>query len=154
MLIRAAREEDATAACDVVRRSIIELCHTDYGGDARTLALWLANKTPDNMRRWIAGSHVLVAVEGNEVLGVGAMQRSGMIMLNYVSPDARFRGVSKALIQQLETKAAELGLKECTLESTGIARRLYLALGYRQTGPATPGFGIGLCYPMAKQIQA
>ena len=156
MHIREAREEDAAAACTVVRRSITELCHADYGGDSATLALWLANKTPDNMRRWIAGpeSHVLVATEGEEVVGVGALQSSGKIVLNYVSPDARFRGVSRALIQRLEEKAAELGIGECTLESTGIARRLYLALGYRQTGPPTPGFGIGTCYPMAKQICA
>ena len=43
---------------------------------------------------------------------------------------------------------------ECTLESTGIARPLYLALGYRRTGPERPGFGLSICYPMAKQILA
>jgi GNAT superfamily N-acetyltransferase len=154
MQIRDAREEDAVAACNVVRRSITELCHADYEGDSTTLALWLANKTPDNMRRWIAGpeSHVLVATESGEVVGVGALQSSGKIMLNYVSPDARFRGVSKALIGQLEAKAARLGIRECTLESTATARRLYRALGYRHTGPPRPGFGISPCYPMAKQI--
>ena len=36
------------------RRSIIELCHADHRGDGSTLSQWLANKTADNMRRWIA----------------------------------------------------------------------------------------------------
>ena len=154
MHIREAREEDAEAACGIVRRSITELCLADHRGDASTLAQWLANKTPDNVRRWIRGpeSHILVATDGGNIVGVGAIQRTGRIVLNYVSPDARFRGVSKALIAALEVKAAELGVSECTLESTATARRLYLACGFSDKGPPTLGFGSNPCYPMAKQI--
>jgi hypothetical protein len=43
-----------------------------------------------------------VAEEGKTILGVAAMDASGKITLNYVSPEARFRGVSKALVLQLE----------------------------------------------------
>ena len=59
------------------------------------------------------------------------MTKAGMITLNYVSPDARFQGVSKALLAALERTAAELGLKQCRLESTKTARRFYEAAGYR-----------------------
>jgi GNAT superfamily N-acetyltransferase len=72
--------------------------------------------------------------------------------LNYVSPDARFRGVSKALMRGLEARALELGVEACTLESTGTARRFYLSMGYNEAGPSTPGFGVGLCYPMIKVL--
>ena len=156
MLIRGAREDDAAAACDVVRRSIIELCHADHRGDGPTLFQWLANKTADNMRRWIAGreSHVLVAADGDRIVGVGSLNATGRIALNYVSPDARFRGVSKALLAAMEAKAAELGVGECTLESTTTARQFYLALGWRESGPPAPGFGITTCYPMAKRVRA
>jgi GNAT superfamily N-acetyltransferase len=154
MIVRQAREEDAEAACAVLRRSITELCRDDYRGDAATLAAWLANKTPENMRAWIGSrdNYMLVTDEGGTILGVGGMQRQGRISLNYVSPDARFRGVSKALMQALEAKASGIGLAACTLESTETARQFYLAIGYSENGPATTGFGVSVCYPMIKML--
>ena len=134
MEIRVARTEDAEQACMVLRRSIQELCHADHNGDATRLADWLFNKTPENMAAWIRNpqSLVFVATEGETILGVAAMTNTGKITLNYVSPDARFRGVSKALINQLEAQARELGLDYCTLNSTETARRFYLSLGYQE----------------------
>ena len=63
------------------------------------------------MRSWIADpdSYVVVATEGAAIIGVGAITSSGEITLNYVSPDARFRGVSKAILKQLEARALDLG---------------------------------------------
>jgi GNAT superfamily N-acetyltransferase len=154
MQIRQAREEDAEAAGIVLRRSITELCGSDHREDTATLAAWLANKTPENVRAWIRnpGNYMVVADDGGTILGVGAIQSSGRISLNYVSPDARFQGISKALVFGLEAKALELGLAACTLESTSTARRFYLAIGYRESGPATAGFGVSVCYPMIKTL--
>jgi hypothetical protein len=45
MEIRDAMTEDAPAACDVLRRSISELCVADHGNDPTILARWLSNKT-------------------------------------------------------------------------------------------------------------
>jgi GNAT superfamily N-acetyltransferase len=153
MQIRPARIEDSEQACEVVRRSIGELCFADHRGDALTLALWLANKTADNMRRWIDAHHTLVAAESALILGVGMMRNTGEVLLNYVSPDARFRGLSKGIIAGLEASARELGLASVTLQSSTTARRFYLSAGYRETGPATKGFGLTLCHPMAKELR-
>jgi hypothetical protein len=76
MHVRDACEEDAEAACLVVRRSITELCSLDHRGDASTLDLWLANKTAANMHCWIREHHVLVAAESEVILGVAAMSSS------------------------------------------------------------------------------
>ena len=90
----------------------------------------------------------LVATEGATILGVAAMTKAGEITLNYVSPDARFRGISKALVGRLEAQARELGLDRCTLNSTETARKFYLALGYQeQIAPAN-----GSCRSMAKAL--
>ena len=76
------------------------------------------------------------------------MTKAGEITLNYVSPDARFRGVSKALIERLEAQARELGLDRCALNSTGTARQFYLSLGYQeQITPANAS-----CRRMAKAL--
>jgi GNAT superfamily N-acetyltransferase len=142
MEIRAARPADAIAACRVVRRSIAELCQPDHHDDPAILQRWLGNKTPENFTTWIANphSHTFVAVENESVVGVAGMNSSGEITLNYVSPDARFRGVSKALLVRLEAKAAELGHTRCILTSTLTARQLYQSAGYKDDGPPTSGF--------------
>jgi GNAT superfamily N-acetyltransferase len=68
---------------------------------------------------------MLVAVEGCRILGVGCVTAAGEITLNYVSPDARFRGVSRAVLHALEARGLERGNVRCTLASTETARRFY-----------------------------
>ena len=154
MQIREAQIEDAVEACQIVRRSIIELCRTDHKDDPGRLEKWLNNKTPDNVRSWISNpdGNVFVATEGPAILGVGAITTRGGVTLNYVSPDARFRGISKALLNRLETKALECGNATCTLTSTGTARRFYLSAGYVEQGLPIVHPAAGLSYPMAKQL--
>jgi GNAT superfamily N-acetyltransferase len=152
MQIRPARVEDAEAAIDVLRRSITELCRLDHQGDASTLAMWLGNKTPDNMRRWIADHTVLVAVEGERIAGVAALRADGEVLLNYVAPEARFRGASKALMRAIEASASGRGLEWLTFDSTATALRFYLSAGCTVTGPPQPGFGVAVRNPMRKAV--
>jgi GNAT superfamily N-acetyltransferase len=57
---------------------------------------------------------------------VGCVIDAGEIVLNYVSPGARFRGVSSALLEALERRAMAWGHQKCTLQSTETARRFYI----------------------------
>ena len=111
MAVREARPEDAEEACAVLRRSIIELCAADHGHDPKLLAAWLANKTPETGRRWMSSVDALpiLAIDRGAIAAVGAVTDGGEILLNYVSPEARFRGASRALLAALETRAAERG---------------------------------------------
>ena len=138
MYIRQAKTEDAAAACAIVRQSIAELCDADHGGDQVFLGKWLSNKTVENVARWIVHSYVVVAEDEGTLLGVAAMNDAGKITLNYVSPPARFRGVSKALVQRLEARARTLGLGECVLETTQTALRFYESLGYIKSEQSYP----------------
>jgi GNAT superfamily N-acetyltransferase len=142
--------DDVAAICEVLRRSIVELCAADHGHDPKFLDGWLANKTPENVAAWIAdpGNVFYVADAGGRIAGAAAMNRSGTITLNYVSPDARFKGVSKSLLAALEREAAAMGLTRCTLESTKTARRFYQMAGYRET----EGAACGVCRPMVKDL--
>jgi len=154
MQIREASVEDAGEACQVVRRSIAELCHADHKDDPIVLEKWLSNNTSHNMRSWIADpdTYVIVATKGAAIIGVGAITSSGEITLNYVLPDTRFRGVSKAILNRLEGRALQLGDDTCTLTSTETARRFYLSAGYVQFGPPEPGIGKGSSYRMVKKL--
>jgi len=154
MEIRDAVPDDAAAGCIVMRRSIAELCVADHKNDPAILARWLGNKTIENFVGWInqSDNSLLVAVEDGRILAVGSVTDSGSIGLNYVSPDARFRGVSRALLRALEARAIERKNRQCTLTSTETARRFYLSNGYVASGPASGAFGTGSGYPMSKPL--
>jgi GNAT superfamily N-acetyltransferase len=153
MMVRDAVPEDAAAACEVMRRSIAELCVADHRNDPAILGRWLSDKTPEIFKSWIRPENsLLVAVEDNMILAVGAVTDAGEITLNYVSPDTRFCGVSAALLGALEDRARTRGNERCTLKSTETARRFYLARGYSESGPADGNFGTTSGYPMSRRI--
>jgi GNAT superfamily N-acetyltransferase len=128
--VRTAEPKDAAAACEVLRRSITELCEADHRNDEAFLARWLANKTPENVTSWMANGPMFVAEDAGRIVGVAALSKTGHVTLNYVAPEARFKGVSKALLSAVERRAGELGCTMCTLQSTKTAERFYRAAGY------------------------
>ena len=83
--------EDAPAACDVLRRSIEELCVADHHDDPAILERWLANKTLEIVESWImkSGNTMLVAVGDGAILGVGSVTDAGEITL--IVEDQRYR---------------------------------------------------------------
>jgi GNAT superfamily N-acetyltransferase len=154
MQVRPAQIADADHAIDVVRRSIRELCELDHRGDPATLSMWLSNKTAGNMRQWIAAHTVLVAIEGERIAGVAAVRSDGVVLLNYVAPEARFKGASKSLMHDIEIWASSRGLEWLTLESTATALSFYLSNGWTVAGPPEPGFGVTTRNPMRKAVTA
>jgi GNAT superfamily N-acetyltransferase len=156
LAIRDAIPSDAEAACEVLRRSIAELCDADHRNDPAILARWLENKTPDIVRSWIVhpGISMLLAIEASEIVAVGSVTDVGEITSNYVSPDARFRGVSRALLAALEARAVDRGNSRCKLTSTETAHRFYLSAGYIDDGAPRGIFGMTSAYPMSKALAA
>jgi ribosomal protein S18 acetylase RimI-like enzyme len=154
MEIRDAVAEDAAAACVILRRSIAELCIADHRNDPAVLAQWLGNKTPGTVAAWITrpDNSVLVAVEDGAIHAVGAVTDGGEITLNYVSPDMRFRGITRAMLKALEVRAMQRGNLCCTLTSTETAWRFYRSAGYTEAGSPLGLFGTEAGYPMSKRL--
>ena len=154
MIVRDATPADARTACEVMRASIAELCVPDHRNDPEILRRWLGNKTPEHFTAWVADpeASLLLAIEGDTILAVGSVRNDGEITLNYVSPAARFRGVSTELLKALERRAAERGNSQCKLVSTETAHRFYRARGYADTGAPEGRFGTNSSYPMSKKI--
>jgi GNAT superfamily N-acetyltransferase len=154
MEIRDATPQDAQAACDVLRQSISQLCGADHGNDPAILDRWLSNKRPEIVAAWATqpGNSLLVAVEGGAILAVGSVTDAGEITLNYVVPDARFRGVSRTLLKALEARAVQRGNTRCTLTSTETAHRFYMSGGYLDDGTPVGKFGTRSSYPMFKRL--
>lgn len=115
------------------RASIVELCYPDHGNEAEQLSEWADNKTLDNMRALIESpdSHMIIAKLESEIAGMGSVSQQGRILMNYVDPEFRFRGVSKAIMAALEDYIRSLGLRQATLESSKTAYEFYQACGWQ-----------------------
>lgn len=131
--IRLATEADALDAISTLRRSIAELCVADHQNDPAEIDGWLGSKTEEAWRKWIARDDavVLVAERDRKVVGVGMATLNGDIMLNYVHPEARFRGVSKAVLAGMEKVLRSHDVQRCRLESTITAKSFYESCGFR-----------------------
>ena len=64
----------------------------------------------------------------------------GVILLNYVAPAARWRGVSKLLLNRMESDLLALGCDLSRLESSVTARMFYRAEGYVDDDSGQPGW--------------
>jgi len=132
--IRKAVETDAVDAITTLHRSITELCVADHKHDAHEIDAWLSNKTVEAWSKWVARNDavLLVAIRDKTIVGVGMATFRGEILLNYVHPDARYSGVSKALLAAMEEELRSHDATHCQLETTNTARRFYEKRGFEQ----------------------
>lgn len=151
--IRAASLGDASAICDVLHESIQLCCKADHHDDTAIVARWLANKTTENVKKWVTApdSVALVASRGHDMLGV-ALLTGHELALCYVIPRALHLGVGKALLQSIEEAASTRGVEVLTLDSTKTALPFYTRNGFLFCGPVR--FWAGLeAQPMSKTLQ-
>jgi GNAT superfamily N-acetyltransferase len=130
--LRPAQAADAEPACALVRRSILELCKLDHANDPLTLEGWLCNKTPENMEVWITtpGTTCFLAEIDGALAGVGVVTDYGEVLLAYVAPEFRFRGVTKTLLERMERHAHAQHADRMSLTTTDTAHPFFLARGY------------------------
>ena len=112
--VRRAAPADIDAMSRVLTASIVELCAADHEGKPGAIAAWTANKTPEGVRAMLGNPDLVlfVAEHAGKIGAVGAIRRNGEIGLNYVAPDMRFLGLSKALLARLEAELVALGFAE------------------------------------------
>jgi len=136
--IRRATRHDASQACEVLVRSIREICAKDYGHDTALLDRWCANKTVENVTSWIENPayYFIVAQDATaKIVGVGLLQKhDGEIMLCYILPEVLHQGAGRRILADLEQHASLLGHTQVRLDSTITARHFYLRNGYTSHG--------------------
>ena len=148
--VRRAVVADIPAMSDVLIASITALCVKDHQNRPEVVVPWLGNKTPEGLGRMLANPALtmLVAERDGEIAAVGAFRHSREVALNYVSPEQRFTGVSKALLRAMEEA---LGSGEASLTSTATAHGFYQRMGWHDVG--TPEDDDGMTsYPMRKLL--
>src|SRR6185312_7912308 len=104
ILVREATRSDVPAMSRVLTASIVELCAADHHGDPTIIAGWARNKTPVEVANSFDNPDLTLSLAEylGEVAAVGGVDRDGGIRLNYVAPEHRFQGVSKALLAAME----------------------------------------------------
>jgi GNAT superfamily N-acetyltransferase len=154
--IREARESDATNICEVLIRSVREVCGPDYNNDEAVLEEWCANKKPEIVTDWIRNTdNLFVVAELSPGLLVGAAMYQrvrGSIQLCYLVPEALYQGIGAQLLATLESDAARLGHKEIQLVSSITARHFYRRHGYLDYGEPVYSRGKVLGFPMRRPL--
>ena len=130
--IREAHVSDARQCSEVICSSIRELCTADHNGDEQLILKWIANKTEENLQKWILdeSTKFFVAKFKEKIRGVGAISLPDEVALNYVSPKFRYKGISRAMLVVLENTLIESGCLKGLLTSTITAHEFYQASGW------------------------
>ncbi|HTO27923.1 MAG TPA: GNAT family N-acetyltransferase [Devosia sp.] len=154
LTIRRAGPADVPGMSKVLTASIIELCAADHGGEPHAIAAWTRNKSEAGVAGMLSNPdlQLFVAESALGVVAVGAVTTDGMVSLNYVAPEARFAGISDAMLARLELALVELGHREGRLESTRTAQAFYLVRGWQADGPQASGRVVN-GYPMRKLLR-
>lgn len=140
VIVRKANTTDIPALSRVLIASITSLCTEDHGNDSGRLRQWTQNKSEAGVGKMMSNpaQTVWVAEVSGEIAAVGAVAGDS-IVLNYVAPELRFQGVSKALLATMEDSLRDTSISLGKLVSTRTALRFYLASGWYELGPGEGG---------------
>lgn len=152
--IRQAEDRDVETLSILLCASIRELCTADHNDDPELIARWTADKTPEHVAAWIANPRntLFVAERDGQPACVGCINAGGQVLLNYVAPAHRFRGVSAAMLAHLEAVLADRNIDTARLTSTKTAHRFDRDAGWADVGESETVFGI-TGYPMEKKLR-
>ena len=131
--IKKATNEYADEVCQVLIRSIKEVCIVDHKNDQAVLNKWLSNKTTENIKKWIndtSNYSIVVINNQSDVIGFSMISVSGEILLNYLLPEYLFKGIGKMMLNNMEMFAGKLGVKKIIAMSTFTASGFYKKNGF------------------------
>ena len=149
MIIRLAQPADAAEMTRLRAASIRQLCSADHRDDPAEIADWIGS--PDKFDRLLAmPTMTMVVAEVDGVLaGLGGFF-GDTITLNYVHPDHRFGGVSKAIMADLEARLSQAGVVLGRLNTTATALPFYRSIGWIALGAVDGDAG----QPMSKSLSS
>lgn len=129
LIIRRATLDDRQAIYEIQRSAILETCRRSYPEEDVTV--WAGLLSPDSYHA-IHDRYFVVAEQDGRIQGFGQLdEQEGEVEAIYVSPAAEGRGIGSAILQRLEERARECGLKELKVRSTLNAESFYARHGYQ-----------------------
>lgn len=87
-----------------------------------------ANMDIDVWMQRLSNRFTYVAEDGNQIIGFGELESTGHIDCFYCHKDFQRQGVSKQLLQHIEFKAMNLGIKRLFTEASITAKPFFLVM--------------------------
>lgn len=135
---------------EIIERSVRELCFVDHGGDEDTIRAWVR----DAQKTLNEADYAIGVRDDHLLLGVGAIENTGQIVINYVAPEGVGYGIGAVMIEHLEHYARGFGVGWLTVVSTAAARHFYRKHGYTEFSPPESGNGVSWNHQMGKKMPA
>ena len=151
--VREAIPSDSAKACEVLRRSISEICSLDYN-DQSVIDEWLANKTESNVKKWIqsAKSYSVVCTNNDLIVGFGVITLEGEVVLIYLVPEALHKGNGKLMLEAMEERIISEGIEEIYTVSSITAKSFYERNGFTKNGAPLLVGNIEGDFPLIKKV--
>ena len=151
--VREAIPSDSAKACEVLRRSISEICSLDYN-DQSVIDEWLDNKTESNVKEWIqsVNSYSVVCANDDLIVGFGAITLEGEVSLIYLVPEALHKGNGKLMLEAMEERVISEGIVEIHTVSSITAKPFYERNGYTKNGAPLLVGNIKGDFPLIKRV--
>jgi GNAT superfamily N-acetyltransferase len=116
------------------------------------------NQPPGSEKDEFEGQAIHLAAwdDQGKIIGVGrvhrVVQNQGQIRYMAVDPAQRRQGVGRALLQELEERAIELGILEITLHAREDSVQFYQENGYQVLRPSHTLFGVTPQFELRKRL--
>ncbi|MEO1016754.1 MAG: GNAT family N-acetyltransferase [Pseudomonadota bacterium] len=125
--IRLAVQSDAESISALIIVTLRETNATDYSPEI--IDRLVDNFTPENVVAHLASREVLVAVQGDIIIGTASLEQSRARTV-FVHPSMQGKGVGALLMEEIEALALGAGLKILHVNSSISAQGFYQRLGY------------------------
>ena len=151
--VREATPSDSVEACEVLRRSISEVCSHDYN-DQSVIDEWLDNKTESNVKEWIQSvkTYSVVCTNDDLVVGFGLITLEGEVLLLYLAPEALHKGNGKLILEAMEQRIISEGIEEIYTVSSITAKPFYERNGYTENEAPLLVGNIKGDFPLIKRV--
>ena len=137
MRVRKFRKEDAQKVSNIVKKNLLEINSKKYSKD--TVNALINDSTPTRLIEKSKTRHYYVAIENNEILGIGGYENDD-IHTFFVKPRNHGKGIGKKLMERVLKDAKKEGVKIMNSASTHYAEKFYASLGFKRIAERTVPF--------------
>ncbi|MCL9783709.1 GNAT family N-acetyltransferase [Vibrio sp. S4M6] len=151
--IRKAQRKDSEELFDLRIQAIKAKCINHYSTEQ--IEHWTSGSVNEQFQSDVEAKFYITEFEG-EMVGSGMLdEKSGMVDAIFIAPKFMGKGAAAIMIQFLESKAREKGLKQLKLQSTLNAAKFYRSQGFIGEDISIYRSPKGLelaCVPMEKSL--
>jgi GNAT superfamily N-acetyltransferase len=125
--IRAFREDDL----EEVRKLVLTTIELSYSGvySTRAILFFQEYHSVENIRADASRGQTVVALENGSIIGTGTLLGNNIRRV-FVLPGVQGKGLGGRIMEELEQRAAEAGLKAVELDSSTVSIDFYRRRGY------------------------